>query len=190
MGRKAILVLVIMAIFAGSNAMAASDIGLKGVNLRVGYVSPEGDIESTIGFGGGVDLGTITPNIGLGVVLFYWSKSYDVGIYSWTFSDFAIKVNGKYYFPMEKVKPYVGAGIGLHMCSSKWENPAYTPYPGYTVPGGSETSSDTKFGFHVLGGVEYPINEKVGLLAELEYSLVSDVNQLIIGAGVTYKLGK
>ena len=189
MGRRLLPVLILAAVLAGTCAMAASDIGFKGADLRVGYVSPEGDIESTIGFGGGIDLGTITENIGLGVVVFYWGKSYDVGIYSWTFSDFAIKVNGKYYFPMEKMKPYVGAGLGIHMVSSKWEQPPYT-IGGYTYGGGSVSASDTKFGFHILGGVEYPINEKIGVLGKLEYGLVSDVNQLIIGAGVTYKFGK
>jgi len=188
MGRKAILLLTIMAIIAGTTAMAASNLGFKGANLHLAYVMPEDPIEATIGFGGGLNLGTITENIGLGVDILYWSKSYDVGTYSWKYSDLAIKVNGRYYFPMEKMKPYVGAGLGFHMYSWKYDEPTYT-YGGVTYGGGNVSESDTKFGFQFLGGVEYPLNEKMGLFAEAEYDL-ADIDQFIIGAGLSMKFGK
>jgi opacity protein-like surface antigen len=184
MGRKVFVFFMIMAIFACTSAMAASDIGFKGANLRIAYVMPEDPIEATIGFGGGVDLGTITENIGLSVAVLYWSKSYDVGTYSWKYSDFAIKVNGKYYFPAEKMKPYVGAGLGIHMYSFEWEAPAFMGYGGGTV-----TDSQTKFGFHALGGVEFPLGDKLGAFVEAEYDL-ADIDQFIIGGGVSMKFGK
>jgi opacity protein-like surface antigen len=182
MGKKTLFVLLVMAVFACS--AVAADIGFKGANLRLGYVMPEDPVESTIGFGGGIDLGTITENVGLDVIVLYWSKSYDVNAANWTYSDLAIKVHGKYYIPMENLKPYVGAGVGLHMYSFEWEQPAI----GW-LEAGTYDDSDTKFGIHFFGGMEFPLSDKMGAFVEAEYDL-ADLDQFIIGGGVSMKFGQ
>jgi opacity protein-like surface antigen len=188
MVKRTAIVLMIGAILACTSLALGADIGFKGAHLRVGYVMPEDPIESTIGFGGGVDLGTITENIGLEVQVFYWSKSYEVGTAEWTYSDLAIKAHGKYMFPMEKFTPYVGGGIGFHMYSFEWEQPEYTtPYG--TYGGGTFDDSETKIGFHFLGGLVYPFNDKISLIVEAEYDL-ADLDQFIIGGGVGMRFGQ
>jgi opacity protein-like surface antigen len=190
MGMNRLILLAVLAVFVLACFASASDVGFKAANLRLGYVSPEGDIESTIGFGGGVDLGTIgkinseTENIGLEAVIFYWSKSYGLGDWDWKYSDLAIKVNAKYYFQAQNVKPYAGAGLGLHLYSWKWEHPSH---PGFSSA--NADGSDTKIGIQLLGGVEYPVSEKVGIVGELEFGF-DDPNQLIISAGASMKLGQ
>lgn len=184
MGKKLLVCLMIGAIVTWASVAFASDIGFKGANLRLGYVMPEDPIESTIGFGGGLNMGNITDDIGLEIVLFYWSKSYDVGIVEWKYSDFAIKVHGKYFFPQETFTPYVGGGLGFHMYSFEWEQPASAYWPAFTFD-----DSETKIGIHLLGGIEYPFNEKMSGIAEIEYDL-ADLDQFIISAGVEMKFGK
>ena len=188
MVKRTVFVLMIGAIFACTSLALGADIGFKGAHLRAGYVMPEDPIESTIGFGGGVDLGTITDNIGLEVQVFYWSKSYDVGTAEWTYSDLAIKLHGKYMFPMETFTPYIGGGLGFHMYSFEWEQPSYS-VGGYTFAGGTYDDSETKIGFHFLGGLQYPFSEKISLIVEAEYDL-ADLDQFIIGGGVAMKFGQ
>ena len=184
MGKKLLVCVMVGAIVAWAGFAMAADIGFKGANLRVGYVMPEDPIEATIGFGGGVDLGTITDNIGLGVVVFYWSKSYEVATAEWKYSDLAIKLHGKYMFPMEKFTPYIGGGIGFHMYTFEWDQPASAWWPAQTYD-----DTETKIGFHFLGGLEYPFNEKISLIVEAEYDL-ADLDQFIIGGGIAMKFGQ
>jgi opacity protein-like surface antigen len=190
MVKKELIVLAAAAILALSNLAVASDVGFKGANLRLGYVSPEGDIASAIGFGGGVDLGTLgkinsdIENIGWEAVIFYWSKSYDVGFRDWKYSDLAIKVNVKYNFPAQRVNPYVGAGLGIHMFSWEWERPPHHEFAYERFE-----RSDTKLGLQLLGGLQYPVSEKVGIFGELEFDL-ADPNQLMISAGASMKFGQ
>ena len=56
---------------------AQSDIDLKGVGARIGFIMPEDPIDETIGFGLNAHLGTLMPNLTLHGYLDYWSKGYD-----------------------------------------------------------------------------------------------------------------
>ena len=71
--RSTLAFLFVLLLVSGS-ALAQSDIGVKGVGPRVGYVKPS-DIDGVVGFGGVLDLGWFAPRWGFDTSLDYWSKS-------------------------------------------------------------------------------------------------------------------
>jgi opacity protein-like surface antigen len=182
--------LAILALLVGASVtLAASNIGFKGIGGHLDYVDPE-NVDATIGFGALVDLGMITPEIGLEGNVDYWSKSYDILFASSKFRLISIGATGKYYFKLQNspLRPFAGAGLALHLAKATVDyNAGYNPYFGFA---GSTSASDTKIGIDLCGGTLYGLNEKLDLLGELRYRLVSDVNQLDLRAGVIYRLAK
>ncbi|MDH7603576.1 MAG: outer membrane beta-barrel protein [Melioribacter sp.] len=183
---KTILVFIFLFNFG---VTAQTDIGLKGVGVKLGYVAPEDPIENTIGFGAAANLGTITSNIHLDAVVDFWSKTYgDLSPYGkadFTFTEITIAALGKYYFPLESssLKPYAGAGIGFVIGRTSFE---------YNIPyigSGSESESETNIGFRVLGGVDYKLSPQLNAFAEVFYH-TDGADFLGIFAGVVYCLGK
>lgn len=168
---------------------AQSDIALKGAGGKLSYVSPK-DIDGTIGFGAFVDLGTITPAIGLEAGLDYWSKSWDYLLGESSFRDIVLSGRAKYKFDVSdpKFKPYAGAGLSIHLTKSKVEIPVVFIYGIRT--GGDMEDSSTKIGLDLLGGTGYQVSEKVDVVGEIMYRIVSDVGQFVISGGFVYWLGQ
>lgn len=50
-----------------------------------------------------------------------------------------------------------------------------------------DSSSESKIGFNVGAGVEYDLSKNLSIFAEGRYQIVSDFDQIVIGAGVSYK---
>ena len=160
--------ILVLCLVAGSTVFAGSNIGLNGVGAKIGLVGPEGGIGSTIGFGGVVDLGWLTPQIGLEAEVLLWSKSYDSGWYYDTYevkySQFAINVLGKYYFEQKKgskLHPYAGGGLGMGFWKVSWPEAAHW--------GGDLSGSDVVIS--VLGGAKMELSPKMDGFAEVRYSL-------------------
>jgi hypothetical protein len=61
------------------------------------------------------------------------------------------------------------------------------PVPGF--PATTVEDSSTKLGLDLGGGVATAINPQLDFLGELWYGIVSDVSQLSLRVGVSYKLG-
>ena len=166
---------------------AQSDIGLKGIGGKIGYVMPEGDLDATFTFGAVVDLGTFMPALHWDASVQYWGVSYDVGFYEWTYSDIAIKSTVRYHFTTGgKVTPYAGGGLGIHMFSWEWDCPECQVWWGGST---SLSDSDTEFGFHGVGGFEFMLGPKWKAQAEAEYAIV-DVDQFSVVANLIYLMGK
>ncbi|KAA3662920.1 MAG: autotransporter outer membrane beta-barrel domain-containing protein [Calditrichaeota bacterium] len=173
------LVLVLLALlFVTGGAFAQSDIGLKGAGLRLGLVDPD-VIDSTIGFEGIADLGTINQ-FALEASILYWSKS--VGAAS--VRDLAFGATGRYFFEMEDspIKPFASAGVGIHMFKTEVD------FDFGFLGSGSESVSSTEFGIKVGGGANYELNEKMTLTGEVSYHL-GDAEQFNILGGILYHLG-
>ena len=101
-----------------------------------------------------------------------------------------ILVNADYFFTLdnEKLKPYVGLGLGLFNSTVKldWGTD-------------SNDESISPFGFRLGGGVEYQVSPKISISGNLKYQILSldfeentpdpdeegDANGLIVGAGVS-----
>jgi len=166
-----------------STSFAQMMLGPKGVGAFLGYVNPE-HVDATIGFGAFVDMGTVMPMLGVELEGLYWSKSEGPSGAKATLRDIAISAHAKYRFPMpaSPVKPYVGGGPGIHFLKAEAE----WSWFGQTQ---SSSSSDTKFGFDLLGGGEYEASPQIDVFAEVRFSLVSDFNQFSILGGAKFKFG-
>jgi opacity protein-like surface antigen len=181
---------IIAMIFMVSTVFAQSEIGFKGVGGHIGFVMPEDPIDNTIGFGLDADLGTLMPNLHLGLYVDYWQKSYEesVGSFvsgsSWevTFSMLNIGANVKYAFPTQgNIQPYAGGALGLGIASASVESKS--EYGDY-----SSDNSESDISIGLLGGASMPVSPMMDGFIEARYMIVGDGDYLGIFAGILYKL--
>lgn len=171
-----------------------SEIGFKGIGIKAGYVFPEEPIESTLSFGGYVDLGEIIPNLRLEGGIEYWSSDYKekmFGIpYEWKWSDLTFLGRVKYIFPIEGFagKLYAGGGLGLHRFSYEWEY-EYWDWWEDRIIRGSESDSKSEIQLHGVGGVEFPISPTLRAFGEVKL-VMGDVDYSGIFGGITFPLGR
>jgi opacity protein-like surface antigen len=162
MSKKLVISLVIaISVLISSEAFGQTDIGFKGIGLKLGYVDPD-KIDETMGFGAIADLGTLTLQLGWEAELAYWSKSggSDVGILS----------SAKYSFPVpeSRFSPFMGGGLGLHIFSNG--------------------EDEARLGMHILAGMDTWVSENALVFGEFRYCFVSDLNQFWLTVGIKVKL--
>jgi opacity protein-like surface antigen len=183
-------IVIIAMIFMVSTAFAQSEIGFKGVGGHVGFVMPEDPIDNTIGFGLDADLGTLMPNLHLGLYLDYWQKSYDesfVGFSSGSSWEFTVSMlnigaNAKYAFPVQgNIQPYAGAALGLGIVSASVESKS-------EFGDVSSDDSDSDISIGLLGGASMPVSPMMAGFVEARYMIVGDGDYFGIFAGILYKL--
>ena len=76
-------------------------------------------------------------------------------------------INGQYRFPMEKVTPYLLAGVGLDYWKVDWK----------AIQGAFDASADESFwdfGVNVGGGLDFAVAENVKIGGEITYSYIFD----------------
>lgn len=188
-------VLVLFAILAAYISLSnAQGLGFKGIGAAVGYTSvsfnSSGVSETLPGFAisAHANLGEITNQLSLFPEIQYFTTSKDFTnpdlpntTATWKLSDFAININAHYDLTAGgSFVPYIGAGVGYNMLSSD-----------VTVTGnitGSASSTDTRFGINILAGANFMVSPMIMVFLEPRYVLASDVNHLIVKAGVTFSL--
>jgi outer membrane immunogenic protein len=163
-------------------AAPAQGIGFYAIGGGVGFVnvSPSGaDSQSGFGFNARADLGEIIPNLRLVPEINYWSVSESAEGYSWKWSDFAINGNVQYHIDVEgSIQPYVGGGLGLNFVTFS--------VPNIFGVGGSVSS--TEIGINLIGGALFNLSGNLTPYGEIRYVLVSNMNHLMIQAGIMYAL--
>lgn len=184
MKRVAVVMLLVLAL--SGLASAKSDIGLKGVGGQLAYVFPEDPIESTIGFGGNVYLGKVSPQLKLFTYVDFWKKSYDESKHvESSFSVLSIMAALRYQFPSTgNIKPYAGGGLGLNIASASWEyDGEYSEY----LDDNEGSDSETDLGILLMVGASTKLSSNMDGFAEVRYN-IADVDFFGIYAGVTYML--
>ncbi|MBT33598.1 MAG: hypothetical protein CMO01_28365 [Thalassobius sp.] len=109
---------------------------------------------------------------------FFFPDKYRTNNYEAKYSVWTINLNVNYYFNTQSdvVKPYVLGGLNFANIKSK-------------VSRNSESYSDThtEVGINLGGGLDFTISDKVTPFFNMKY-VVSDLDQLVIGAGVRFNL--
>ncbi len=203
MKRQIVLLgIILIVLIAGSYAFGKSDIKLNAVFGKVGYVMPGSDIDATFGFGGGVNLGTITPKIGLEAELWYWKKGYEEKTDYYKVTSSASELNiaaiARYKLgkPGAKIQPEVGGGVGLAMSkvSSEMESDypfmkTASPMAPMAIDGDGDSVSDTGLAIHLSGLIRTALSPQIEGIAELRYTL-NGFDHLGIWVGISYLLNK
>ncbi|MCK5147396.1 outer membrane beta-barrel protein [bacterium] len=180
---KKLLLLGVVICLLAVPVMAQSQIGLKGYGVHAGIVLPESPVESTLGFGARIDIGTITPTLHIAIILDYWSKSYDHGVglgtnAEWKWSEIVIGPMATYYLSdMGTMKPYVGGGLGFTIAKWSWD------YNDEFLGDMDSSGSDTELGFFGVAGIETALSTSMIGFAEAKYHL-GGVDYLAIFAGI------
>ena len=183
MKRNVLLLTLAIGLLGAPAAMAQSNLGLKGLGVAIGYVSPE-NFDGTLGFGVFADHGFLAPRWGLESRLDYWSQSEGAYGVEATVSDVVLGARTKYYFETKStVRPFAGAGLGMHFLHSEVVTP-----PQFGFPETRFEDSTTKLGLDLGGGIAAPLGPRTNFLGEVWYGIVSDVSQFSLRAGLSYAL--
>lgn len=184
--KKGTLAVLLLCVLVSVSA-AQTDIGLKGIGGRLGFIMPESGIDNTIGLGANADLGSISM-FKVYAYLDYWSKSYEESnVWEWRWSVISLAAIGKYFFEIEgDFEPYAGAGLGFDI--SSWKSEYTGPATGFGFEDDWE-SSDSEFdlALHLLGGATYALTPTLDGFAELKYT-TGGIDYFGIYVGVMYKL--
>ncbi|MDZ7372373.1 MAG: porin family protein [candidate division KSB1 bacterium] len=177
-------VVVFLALMLGVGGAAQAQLGLMGIGGKIGLVSAEEDIGSTLGLGVQAKLGKVAGLIGLDAFVDFWTKNYDAGFGTdASFREIAIGAVGKYYIPFQgsPVKPYAGAGLALNIGRAKVE--WSIPYFG----SGSESKTETDIGLHLVAGAEMGLSPSLTGFAEAKYA-IDGADYFALMAGVIFNL--
>ena len=126
-----------------------------------------------------MNLGNFNTNAYLRVDVLYWKsdKALESGYRdTYKLSDLATKVNVKYKIPCDKITPYAGVGLSVHKYILHYE-----------WYGSTWDYDETKLGFHVFAGAEYPIWNQVYCFVEGAFDR-SDRDQYFVISGVGYRI--
>lgn len=144
--KKTLVLLAILTLTLWSASYALVGIGIRGGFGSLGSSQSGSTSQSGPLIGAHIDF-TALPMIGVEVSGTYWWKSqtitYTDGVSTkFTYSLVPLEATAKYKFsiPMSPITPYVGAGPGLYIASTK---AASTP-----ALASDSTISNTKFGIH------------------------------------------
>jgi opacity protein-like surface antigen len=182
----AVLLAVVLTLALAPTTGAQSDLGLKGLGVKAGFVLPEDPIDNTFGLGAHAKLGTITPGVALDAFLDFWTKGYEEShvYYSadWSWTQIAVGALAKYVIPTTgSVTPYVGGGFALTYARSSWK----WEWEGVRE---DDSASDTNIGIHLVGGAEMPVSPSIDGFAEAKYAL-DGADYFMITVGVIFKMG-
>ena len=147
-----------------SNDLSFSDTDLEG-NFDISG-SFTADIDATYFF-----TNHLAAELSMGVSKHDLSHRYfaDLGY----FHIFTTSLNMQYHFPVNAFKPYVGAGIDYGVFFAEGEHPSTTLF--------SQLRIENTFGFNLQGGVDYMVNEKWWINADIRYRFLPGTN-----AALTY----
>ena len=179
--KKLLLSLAVVAMgFAASAQISVGAYG--GLGLPMGDLS---DGKYKMGFGGGI-VGNyaLNDNMTAGVNIGYYSFTNEASD-DITMTSIPIMGTFNYYFTDEGFKPFVGAEVGISMVTSKFS------LLGTTIEG-----SSSAFGFGLVGGAAYGLNDNMDVFAAVKYNsfslggdLTGTLAYLPINVGIVYKLG-
>ena len=177
MNRCAALLVLIVVVIAAPAAAYDSHFG-----IGIGTVYPQDvPIDETMGITALIGLPTFDKHVQNQLFADYWRKAeqQEANQPEMSLSDFSFGFLLKYNFLLSKptFRPYVGAGLGVHMYRAK------------NIPAtGLSEKTTAKAGAHVLGGLAIRVNPGIDLTVEGQY-IFSEINQVTGRVGILIRTG-
>jgi opacity protein-like surface antigen len=97
-----------------------------------------------------------------------------------TRKDATLGADARYTFQREGLRPYVGAGLGVHFLSTEVDAP--------TLGLDHATDSVIKGGLSALAGITFPLSKHLDNFMELKYHHLPGYSQVKINMGIAWKL--
>jgi hypothetical protein len=189
---------VLLTGFGSAQALTGLGFGVRAGTVKLEDPNTGESFDAMTMFGAQLKIGTL-PIIDLEASAEYARKKYDMDIAipgaddiaaDITFRHVSLRASAKYNIspPLSPIKPYVGAGLGMHFLSSTIDIPGTQ----YVIPL-DEDYSESKTGAHALGGVlvslpVFPLE----FFAEGRYGVIFTEDESIedtsIYAGANFKL--
>jgi opacity protein-like surface antigen len=158
-----------------------STVFLKVLEAQMSTIMQE-DQSSFSGLGLRARLGSplLIPQIEFVPGIEYWRNKAHLNPYDieGTRKDATLALDVRYNFGGSAFRPYLGAGLGIHFLSSEVDAPAFGL--------NDESDSLIKGGAAFLGGVDFPITEKINNFLDVKYHHLSDYRQLKINWGIGF----
>ncbi len=194
----AVLTGVLICSLGSAEALTGLGLGVRAGTTKLEDPNTGESFDTMTMFGGHLKIGTL-PIIDLEASAEYAQKKYDIVIPipqvedlggEVTFRIVSLRASAKYSFspPLSPIKPYVGAGLGMHLMSSTIDLPGTD----YVIPL-DEDYSESKTGAHALGGVllSFPVLP-FEIFAEGRYGVIftedESVKATSLYAGLNFKL--
>ncbi|HEY7728693.1 MAG TPA: outer membrane beta-barrel protein [Candidatus Eisenbacteria bacterium] len=180
MKRILVISLVVFGVVAFAASAGAQNM-LGTIELNGGYAKPSTEVSpNNDSWGGGITFGAaywrpMSPQISWGAELSYdnmGSVDYDTGTSTATYSGHVLRVNPAMRFSFgAPVGPsfFAQGGAGLYSVAAKYEDSV--------DPSLNTDASDSKFGFNVGAGVNFPVGPKTKLNFQGTYHSISTDNQ-------------
>lgn len=174
------LVFVTLAASFVPSAHAGAVVGIEGMTATV--MQREQSSFSGIGLRARVRSTQLIEKVEFLPFIEYWRNTSTVQPFNIksSRSDATIGSDIRYIGEWKGMKPYAGAGIGLHFLSSEVEA------PDLGLPHGQ--NSIVKGGLSFMGGANFALAGKLENFIELKYHHVPSFSQLKIHMGLTYNL--
>jgi hypothetical protein len=184
-----LVLLLIPAASAFGQAGRQQAMGFNAFGGHLGWVDPE-DLDSTPELGVQADFGPMIPDLHLEGNIDLWWESQTFPAVKESFRDLSLGAAAKYYPPLPSsyFKPFVGGGIALHFFHKKHQY--HQPIDVYGTT--SLSDNHTELGLDLAGGTLYSVSDKVDLLGEFRYRIVSDIDPFLdishiaLRAGIMY----
>jgi opacity protein-like surface antigen len=198
MKKGIVLASLILFLLAGSEAGAITGLGLgvrggiiqgyQNDNLNDIPTGKEDWLENMPMVGAHLKIGTFRI-IHLEASVEYAWKKQDIdltglGKTEFSINDLSLNGTAKYMFSLIAIKPYVGAGVGIHRLAYGISNEVYSIY----IP-----EDENKMGYHVVGGVLLsPPASPLEFMAEARYTRIQTggaaTKYATFLAGITFNL--
>lgn len=168
---------------ATANAATAPAGGLRGVDVIMSTVmTPHQSSFAGLALRARLQSARIIPQIEFMPSLEYWRNTSEVPSYDITATrkDATLSFDTRYNFVTRGMRPYLGAGWALHFMSSTVDAPSLGIH--------NADDSLTKGNLAALGGIAFPMNDRIDNIIELKYHFLSDLRQFKINWGIAFHL--
>ena len=175
--------MMMVALLCGALAPAASAMKLTAVDIMTSTVMQE----KQSSFSGLALRARMTSPIFVQGIEFmptieYWRNANTLESFNirTTRKDATIAADMRYAFRSTGTKPYAGVGFGIHFLSSSVDAPS--------LGLNDESYALIKGGLGILGGVSFPLTQKIENFLELKYHHVPSYRQLKFNWGISVNL--